>query len=276
MTHLTTLKWWLGIAAIWLASCPNANAAFLFSDDFQSDTAVLSSSTADADPVIGAGDIGGIWQPTESPALAVQVENDTVPGQNGQNGSLVAGANNYLRVYRGGGSGTRGAPYARNWNVADTLNMPVTLKMLVYQPTGSSLGVFFGTITPNTNVNAGVNNFANTAAVQVSLNTALPDNQWIPVTITANFSNTLTQNGLAPQTYKVIINNGTPTIGNFANAATQTPAILVGVSETNETFNYIDDVQIMTPEPTAACVWTVLVGMCGWLGWKKRKCMKFA
>jgi hypothetical protein len=222
----------------------------IFKDNFQTDSPVLSDSTADADPLIDTpgGDIGGNWVCIESPALSVQLEYDTVPAQNGQNGSLVAGTNNYLRVYRGGGPSTRGGPFARGWTAADTNDRVMQLDLNMYQPTGSSMSIFFGTTNPGgITVSSGINNFANNSTVATSLDVA--DNQWVPVRIIANLSATTAQLGLDPQKYTVSIDGVTGSPASFTKAANQVTAILVGLSDTNETFNYVDDVQIQILNP---------------------------
>src|SRR5690242_19277240 len=93
----------IGYLCVSLLSClatgSPAHAVIVFQDNFQTDTAVLSNSSDDADPVIdsGAGDIG-MWDIRENPGLSVQVENDVTP----DNPASGSGTENFLRVYKGG------------------------------------------------------------------------------------------------------------------------------------------------------------------------------
>lgn len=243
-------RWTLWAIAIfgWSIFQSTSSAAIIFSDNFQSDTAAQSGVSTDLDPAIGVGDTGGVWNVIENPALAVQVLNDTVPGN-----GIVGLDNNYIRIYRGGGTTARGAPYAQGWNSADTLNQVVQLNMLVYRPTGSAMSVFFGNALHSGSVSSGVNTFAGNSTVQASLDTSnLLADQWLPVQIMANMSSSLTQAGILPQQWTLSVNGGAPVASNFAVSGNQVPAILVGLSQGNETFNYVDNVVIQViPEPTS-------------------------
>lgn len=232
----------------------------IFKDDFQDEVnAVLSDNTSDSDPTIGPNDTGA-WSLLENPALAIQVENDAIPGDAQWGRGTATGANNFLRVYRGGGTTSRGAPFARGWAPSDTEGRVVQLDMRVYQEdmvqpgvtnlTGMS--VFFGTAYHSGNVGSGVNNFANAASVQLSLGGAggvsFPKDQWVAISVAANYG-AATELGVPAQNYSLSINGGTPTFTAFTNAATQVPEILIGLSETNEASNYLDDVQIRIMNP---------------------------
>jgi hypothetical protein len=257
MSRINRWALWAIAICVCLMCQSTSRAGLIFSDDFQSDAATQSGVTTDFDPAISGSDTGGVWNVIESPALAVQVLNDTVPG----NG--IPGLDNYLRIYRGGGPASRGAPYAQGWNSADTLDQVVKLDMLVYRPTGSAMSVFFGNALHSGSVSTGVNNFAGNSTVQASLDTSnLPANQWLPVQIMANMSSSLTQEGILPQQWTLSVNGGAPVASNFAISGNQVPAILVGLTQGNETFNYVDNVVIQViPEPSSL----VLLGL-GFVG----------
>jgi len=70
------------------------------------------------------------------------------------------------------------------------------------------------------------------------------------------------------------IDGGAPITGDFWTPQTTVQSILVGFGGANEQFHYIDDVRIqsiITPEPAAVCVWGIVIGTCGWVGWKRGK-----
>jgi len=117
-------KWFLlpMLCAAVLAS--QGKAEVLFYDNFETDTAGLSGSTEDLDPVIGTGDVGGFWEPDESPETEIQVLNDA-PIQSG-----VAGDNNYLKVDSANSK-------AKGWDRAKTENQLLELTCSVYVPAGN-------------------------------------------------------------------------------------------------------------------------------------------
>jgi hypothetical protein len=256
------------IALLLSFGIPFANAQIIFQDNFQSDTAGTNPTTDDLDPVIGVGDIGGVWDIRDGSTanalpLATQVLNDTVP--NSQN-TGTPGANNYLRIYRGGAVSTTGKPYATGWNTADTLNHVVRLDMLVWQEQlGTSVGdgvmsIMFGG-TPQNNPSTAT--WLNTVGAWAQLENvdnglsnpktwAFPDNQWLAVSVIANLSSTDTQEGLLPQTYSLSIGETLVGTGDFWTTQNSVQSILVGWEGANEHFDFIDDVTIqIVPEPSA-------------------------
>jgi len=263
MSRYSLLKLWVAGAATSLLIFQStvATPVTIFKDDFQTDTAGTGNVGGDLDPVIdtGAGDIGS-WTIREGSTgnnfvSGLQVYNDTVPA----NG--IAGTNNYLRNYRGGGPAASGKPYATGWVTADTTNRLVQLDMSVWQEqltnsVGAALmNVMFGGAPQN---NPSQATWLNSVSVWVQLTDTnvpaggtgappqydFPDNQWLPIRILANFSSTDTQAGLAPQTFSTRINNGTPTTNNFNTAKTTVQSILVAWEGINEHFDYIDDLTI--------------------------------
>ncbi len=130
---LTTV---LSFAVALTFSAPSANATVLLQDDFESDTATLSGSAGDFDPVIGEGDIGGTWNVNE-PTLdtLLQVVNDDPPW------SGVAGNNNYLSLERTAGGSNTGTIRAEGWDPEIARNQIVKVSCSVYVPTGNQNAV---------------------------------------------------------------------------------------------------------------------------------------
>ena len=294
MSQLGRFKIGIAVVSGVLALCPAANAAVvIFADNFQTDTAGTGNVTTDLDPAIdtGAGDIGS-WSNLEGSTgtnfpSGIQVYNDTVPA----NG--IAGTNNFLRTYRGGSTTSAGHPYATGWGAANTTDRVVQLDMSVYQTSGTDpnlpssnppvyLHVMFGG-APRANPTQAA--WLNTLSAFFGLSTgaaspsnnpdiAFGDDAWHSVKVIANYSQTTTQWGIAPQKYKVFIDGGAPITGDFWTPQTTVQSILVGFGGANEQFHYIDDVRIqsiITPEPAAVCVWGIVIGTCGWVGWKRGK-----
>ena len=269
------------LALAWSLVGPAATAQIIFQDNFQSDTAGTSITTADLDPVIGLGDTGGVWDIRDGSTanalpLATQVLNDLVPNSQ-VNGT--PGPNNFLRIYRGGSVSATGKPYATGWTVADTLNQVVQVDMLVWQeqlPSSIGNGVmsvmFGGAPQANPSQSAWLNSVGAWIELEASDNGAsnpklwdFPDNQWLPVRIMANLSSIDTILGVAPQTYSISINGGTPGTGGFWTTQNTVQSILVGWEGANEHFDFIDDVTIqIVPEPSALALLGISLLCCLW------------
>ena len=276
MTRFNNLMPRLIIGIGVLAACTMSNAAVIFSDNFQSDTAGQTGSALDLDPVIdtGGGDIGGSWSVLETGITMGQVINDTTPG------NATAGTDNYVRVFRGTSSSTRAAVFATGWTVSDTTDQLLQIDMDVYQPSTNVFPMSFwlGDATmapPTSNTGSGstsINFFvANALATAPDVNTP-SKNVWTHVTILANFSSTVTQGGLAPQQEAISYAGGafgTPVA--FQKPGNSVKTVLVGLSQSTNETNYFDNVVIQTvPEPAAFTL--LFLGACAWYGAVGARC----
>jgi hypothetical protein len=257
--NTNTLYYIDGDITVTTTNTPPAKSQIIFQDDFQSDVAGTSITTDDLDPIIGLGDIGGVWDIRDGSTanhlpLAVQVLNDTVPDS--QNPG-VAGTNNYIRIYRGGSINFTGKAYATGWATEDTTDHVVQLDMKVWQEQlPSSIGpgylsvMFGGAPQNNTSQSAWLNSvstwieLADTNDVVSPPIFDFPDNQWNTVRIRVNLSSTTTQFGIPPQQFELQINDNAPTNGTFWTAHNTVQSVLVGVEGSNEHFDFIDDVTI--------------------------------
>ena len=231
------------------------NTQILLRDNFQSDAATTNGSTADFDPTIGLGDMGGTWDIREGSTanalpLAVQVINSITPADT--NG--ITGPNNYLRIYRGGGVSSTGKPYATGWTTANTADQVMQLDMLVWQPSPGNgntsaglMNVMFGGAPQNNPSQATwLNSVSAWAALSDGIQSPidLPDDQWNTVRMVVNLSSSFAQAGVPATNYTVSINGVTVLTNGFYTPHNTVQSVLVGLEGANENFDYLDDVLI--------------------------------
>ncbi len=259
----------LGAAVVlsFLAHSQPANAAILFSDNFESDTS-RTGNASDADPVIGAGDVGGSWfLANETFPLSVQVNNDLTPGD-----YVGTGTNSNLRFYHAGNlSGSqRGVAYGTGWDASATLNQVVQFDFLFYRSSNVDypsvdFRVLLGNVSPSTDQGAGANAFASGAVVNGitlnSSNTAV--DTWVPIQIRVNLDSTSTQLGIAPASYTWSINGVSQGEVGINNPGTQIASFAFFQANAPEGMNWVDDAVFQTvPEPCAGIIAGLgLIGM---------------
>jgi len=212
-----------------------AGYPILFRDDFQSDAATTTFGGGDFDPVIGTGDVAAgftSWTIREQGASYLQVLNDSVPHND------VPGTNNYISIYRDSSLSRNGGAYGTGWNPDLTLNKVVQLDYKVFQNDLTSAGL--SAVLLSQGPPGGVASF-NAANASVWPTEGPIDSAWHSIRILANFDSSVTQLGIAPQTYTLSIDGGPPTTNAFYTAqnAVQT---LGFYGAANFTTVYFDDV----------------------------------
>jgi hypothetical protein len=282
MNWINRLRVCVAMASSLALFSPAVNAAIVFMDDFQSDTAGLSGSSSDLDPEIGAGDIGGSWVSRENNATHIQVLNDTVPA----NG--IGGSNNYVKTSRFGSNSAANTSrlHATGWDPLETANQLVQLDFSLYQTTDANLTLnIYDAAPPGSNTDTGTIG-AGIALTNMDFAASIPDNQWVEVRLIFNTSDTLTLVGPGsvsydPQTYSFTVDGGSfmdqagilvavPQPFVLPGGVTQFQSIMFkeGANSSNE---FIDNVRVTTAIPEAQPLWLLLVGLTVAVSWMRTR-----
>jgi hypothetical protein len=234
------------------AFCPRANASVLFEDDFQSDT-------VGAQPVIGAGDVGGAWTITDSTADST--------------GVLVAnaGGSQYAAIKRVDYTHD-GTLWAGGYSTAATTNRDVTLNFSINKSstesaftivsgfadtaqTGRSFSLYFWSSGAVWAYDEGTGQFTTSTVT-------LPTDSWQDVAVDVN---------TATRKYSLTVGGATDNSLGWTNAVNSVPMVFFGHGGDSGNV-LVDNVQLSSvPEPSA-CV-LLLSAATGLLAyaWRKRR-----